>query len=130
MLAELLRAGEQPPVTVSELSEQRLLLVARCLLTQIAEDPDTAKPAGSVLADPPADEQMSVETAVTAAVVLGALVAWLQTKVDIRIKRKEGKSEFDFRLVKSSASAPLLRELSAVIARLLGGGPPGPPPLA
>ncbi|PJM91453.1 hypothetical protein [Streptomyces sp. CB01373] len=130
LLAALLTAGGQPPVAVSGLPEERLLSVARGLLARIAADPDTAGPAGVVLADPPADEQMSVESAVTAAVVLGSLVAWLQTKVDIRIKRKEGKSEFEFRLSKPSASTPLLRELSEAVARLLGGGPPGPPPLA
>ncbi|WP_433190002.1 hypothetical protein [Actinoallomurus sp. CA-150999] len=129
LLSALLRVSEQPSVTISGLPEQRMLTAARRLLTHIAEDPDTAESAGAVLADPPADEQMSVETAATAAVVLGALVAWLQTKVDIRIIRKEGKSEFEFRLTKTASSAPLLRELSAVIARLLGGGPPGPPPL-
>ncbi|MFI8263777.1 MULTISPECIES: hypothetical protein [unclassified Streptomyces] len=130
LLAALLRAGGQPPVAVSGLPEQRLLDVARALLTRIAEDPATAEPARAVLADPPADEQMSVESAVTAAVVLATMVAWLQTKVDIRIKRKEGKSEFEFRLSKPSSSTPLLRELSELVARLLGGGPPGPPPLA
>ncbi|GGJ59283.1 hypothetical protein [Streptomyces brasiliensis] len=129
LLSALLRVGEQSPVTISGLPEQRMLTVARRLLTHIAEDPDTAATAGAVLADPPADEHMSVETAVTATVVLGALVGWLQTKVDIRIKRKEGKAEFEFRLTKTTSSAVLLRELSAVIARLLGGGPPGPPPL-
>lgn len=64
-----------------------------------------------------------MESAVTAAVVRGTMVAWLQTGVDIRITRKAGKSEFEFRLAEPSSSTQLLRESSEIVARLLGGGP-------
>jgi hypothetical protein len=37
-----------------------------------------------VVEDPPEDEQLVIETAIVAAVVLGALVTWLQTKVGLR----------------------------------------------
>ncbi|GAA1274432.1 5'-methylthioadenosine/S-adenosylhomocysteine nucleosidase family protein [Streptomyces javensis] len=95
------------------------LPAARQLLAQLAEDTETAAVTRTVLADPPADEQMSVEAAAEGAVVLGALVAWLQTKVDIEIKRKDSKTEFTFRLAKQAAPASLLRELAAAVDRLL-----------
>ncbi|MFC8721048.1 hypothetical protein [Kitasatospora sp. NPDC057198] len=94
---------------------------ARQLLVHLLQDPDTSSRAAEVLSDPPADEQMSVEAALVGTVLLGALVAWLQTKVDIRIHRRDGHTEFDFRLRKEAAPPGLLRELAATVARLLGG---------
>lgn len=103
--------------------ETECLQVARQLLAHLVQDPDTAIPAKKILLDPPAAEQMSVETAVNAAAVLGALIAWLQTKVDIKITRKQGKSEFEFRLTKNPTSTSILRDLAAVVARLFNGPP-------
>lgn len=103
--------------------EAQCLAAARRLLAHLAQDPDTAARTQAILSDPPADEHMSVQTAITGAAVLGALIAWLQTKVDIKITRKDGKSEFEFRLTKSPTSTDILRDLAAVVARLLKGPP-------
>lgn len=103
--------------------ETECLKLARQLLAHLVQDPDTAPQVKKILSDPPSDEQMSVETAVNAAVVLGALIAWLQTKVDIKITRKQGKSEFEFRLTKKPTSTSILRDLTAIVARLFNGPP-------
>ncbi|MER6134485.1 hypothetical protein [Streptomyces sp. NPDC001815] len=121
-------AGERPPARLSEQSDAQVLASGRLLLVYIAEDPDTAEQAEAVLSDPPSDEQMSVESAAAAVVVLGGLIAWLQTKVDIKIKRTGGKTDFDFRLTKSAASPGVLRDVVAIITRLFGGGGPTEPP--
>ncbi|WP_329375411.1 hypothetical protein [Streptomyces sp. NBC_01483] len=79
-----------------------------------------------VLADPPKDTQLSVDVVVTGAVVLAALVTWLQTKVDLRIRRRNGSTDFDFRLTKEAAETGTLRKLTSMLAELLTGPPPPP----
>jgi hypothetical protein len=59
-------------------------------------DDDTATIAREVVTDPPDDDPMSIEVAASAAVISRALFGWLQTKVDIRVSRKDGKNEFSF----------------------------------
>ncbi|OKI24987.1 hypothetical protein A6A25_33920 [Saccharothrix sp. CB00851] len=95
----------------------------RRLLDHVLRDEDTAGIAREVLADPPTDDQMSVEVAASTAVVLGALVGWLQTKVDIKVSRKDGKTEFSFHVVKNAASPGLLKRLADVVAGIIGGPP-------
>ncbi|MEU2925804.1 hypothetical protein ABZ636_12265 [Streptomyces sp. NPDC007251] len=93
---------------------------ARRLLAVLADEPAWADLATELLADPPDDSRLGGELAVPGVVVLAGTVAWLQTKVDIRFKRGGGKTEFEFRLGKEAADGSTLRELAAVIARLLG----------
>ena len=95
--------------------------VGRRLLAQTLVDPDTAAVTRAILTDPPHDDQLGLEAAAASAVVLGAVVAWLQTKVDIRVTRKEGKSEFEFRVTKSPTSGTTLAQLAAILARLFKG---------
>ncbi|GAA4097897.1 effector-associated constant component EACC1 [Actinomadura miaoliensis] len=125
LVTALLAAGAAPATTpeIAAMPEEQCLDAARRLLAHLARDPDTAERTRAVLADPPADEQMSVETAITGAVVLGALVAWLQTKVDIKISRKDGRSQFEFRLTKNPTSPGALRDLAATVTRMLQGPP-------
>jgi hypothetical protein len=77
-----------------------------------------------VLADPPADTRLGAELVEPSLVAMAGLVTWLQTKVDVRVKRKEGKTEFEFRVMKEAAPAAMLKELAAAVARLWNGSPP------
>jgi hypothetical protein len=95
----------------------------RRLLGQALTDPDTGGPAAEIVADPPADDQMSVELAIAAAVVLGALIAWLQTKVDIKVSRKDGKTEFEFRATKAATDPALLRHVAETVSGIISGPP-------
>ncbi len=52
-------------------------------------------------------------------VVVAATVTWLQTKVDIHFKRVEGKTNFEFRVVKEAANGSTLRELASMVSKLL-----------
>ncbi|MEU8816711.1 hypothetical protein [Actinoplanes sp. NPDC048796] len=126
LLAALLASTGLPPAPATALREEGAAVEAgRRLLGQALRDPDTGAPAAEILADPPGDDQMSVELAVAAAVVLGALVAWLQTKIDIKVSRKDGKTEFEFRATKAATQPALLRQLAETVATILNP-PPGP----
>lgn len=89
------------------------------LLRHLLEDPDTSEVTREVVADPPKDTQLSVDAVPTGAVVLAALVAWLQTKVDLRIRRRHGTTEFDFHLTNKTAGTGALREVASMVAELL-----------
>lgn len=72
-------------------------------LTLLADDPTTTDLVRDTLDTLPEDTQMFADP-VTAAVILGALVAFLQTRFDLRIARKAGKTEFSFTLAKKAAT--------------------------
>jgi hypothetical protein len=118
--ADLPTAGTDPGDLIYDRHE-----AARRVLTHLATDPDTAARTRAVIADAPTDEQLSVEAAALAAVVLATTVSWLQTKVDIRIHRHDGRTDFDFSLRKTAASPGTLRRVAEIVYRLLSG-PPAP----
>ncbi|MEV0445560.1 hypothetical protein AB0I84_12165 [Streptomyces spectabilis] len=97
---------------------------ARRLLTVMLEDSDTAPVAASIAADPPVDDQLAVEAAVTGIVVLAAMITWLQTKVEIKIHRKDGNTEFLFHLRKSAARPQTLRSVTETATQILTGNQP------
>lgn len=76
----------------------------------------------ALLADPPKDEQMSVELAVAGAVLLGAVVSWLQTRVKISYSREGGETSFTVDIEKSAADSDLLTSVVKAIAGLFGAG--------
>lgn len=84
----------------------------------LAEDPATGAAAEPVFAEPSADTWLGVELAVPSLAAVAGAVAWLPTKVNVRIKRKDGKTEFEFRVVKEAAPAALLKEVAAAVVRL------------
>jgi hypothetical protein len=95
---------------------------ARRLLSYLLQDEDTAAVAGPVVADPPEDGQLAVETAIVGAVVLGALTTWLRTKIDFTIKR-EARVTFEFHLSKPSSDPATIRKIVTIILELLNGPP-------
>jgi hypothetical protein len=64
-------------------------------------------------------EQLVIETAIVAAVVLGALVTWLQTKVHFSIKRTDGKTSIEFSLDKDATDSATLKSIAETVAKLL-----------
>jgi hypothetical protein len=73
--------------------------------------------------DLPEDAQMSVELALAGAVILGAVITWLQTKVEITVTKKNGKSEFYFKLNKDATDASLIKDVANSLVMLLTGIP-------
>lgn len=123
LLASLLRAtGDE--ANLPDLGEAAQHAAARRVLGAFAADPATAEVSQAVLADPPSDTRLGAELAIPGMAVLAGLVTWLQLKVDVRVKREDGKTEFEFRLSKDAASSGLLKELAAAVLRLWNGPPP------
>ncbi|GGQ68287.1 hypothetical protein [Kitasatospora griseola] len=86
------------------------------LLAALAEEPACADTAADLLAGPPTESRLGGDLA------LAVVVAWLQTKVDIRFQRIDGRIEFEFRLLKQATDGTTLRTLATAITRLLGPG--------
>ena len=121
LLAELLREYDVRDVDPSEIaaSETDAQALARRTLGLFTEDPSTAPVAQAVVEDPPEDEQLVIETAIVAAVVLASLVTWLQTKVHISVTREDGKTSFEFSLDKDAADPATVKSVAETVAKLL-----------
>lgn len=91
---------------------------ARALLTILAEDPATKESVSEFVANPPDDEQRSVAVVVAAAVVLGGLVTWLQTKIDLDVSHVDGKTSIKLRVKKGSADTSLIKDIAKAVAQL------------
>jgi hypothetical protein len=107
-------------VDIQALNDREFALSAARRLLQLAiDDPDTSAVAEEVLEEPPTDEQMSIEAVMVGVVVLAALISWLQTKVDIRITRVDGKVNFDFRVTKKAASDATIQHIAGSVRNVL-----------
>jgi hypothetical protein len=122
VIAALLARGQATVVDASEIiaDDHLALATARRALAAAAADDAMRSSVRDLLADPPRDEQMSVEAAVTSAVVLAFLVSWLQTKVELRISRRDHKTEVDFSVSKEAADGQTLRMLASAVRTILG----------
>ncbi len=94
---------------------------ARELLNAMLDDPHSRSAVESELATPPADAQKSPELALASAVILGALITWMQTSIDIGINRhKDGTVDYSFRLKKKSSGEGTIRQVTKTVASLVG----------
>ncbi len=93
--------------------------VGRGMLELLLNDETARSRTQDLIAHPPKEEQMSVELAIAGAVILGALITWLQTKVKIKIHRKDGKTEFEFEMIKDATDASTMKELAQSLMALL-----------
>jgi hypothetical protein len=125
LIESLLAAG--PPSGKAQLdkiinSDETALTVARRLLDLTAEDPDTEAVITDITSEPPRDDQMSADVAITSVVVLAALITWLQTKIEIKVQRKDGKVDFVFHLLKEKSSDGTIQSVIETINRTIGYG--------
>jgi len=94
---------------------------ARELLNTMLDDPDTRSVVESELVTPPADAQKSPELALAGAVILGGLITWIQTSIDISINRhKDGTVDYSFRLRKKSSGEGTIRQVANAVTSLIG----------
>lgn len=125
LIESLLAVG--PPSGKAQLdeilnSDETALTVARRLLHMTAEDPDTGAVIADITSEPPRDDQMAADVAITSVVVLAALVSWLQTKIEIKVQRKDGKVDFVFHLLKAKSSDGTIQSIIETINRIIGYG--------
>lgn len=114
----LLLAGSHAPQEVLP-DEGSHPAQARALLQLMLQDPETRAVVQPLIDHPPDDEQRSVELALAGAVILGGLVTWLQTKVEIDVERKGGNTSFRFHLKKEPVGDSLIQSLAKQVAGLL-----------
>jgi hypothetical protein len=107
---DLVRADDVVPPT------EPLEVYVRRALVLLATDPGTADLVASSLESLPEETQMVIEP-VTAALVLGVLVAFLQTKIDIKVSRKDGKTDFSFSLSKKATTDKTMGEVLDVVRK-------------
>jgi hypothetical protein len=94
----------------------------RALLQLIWEDQSFRPIAEELIAHPPGDSQKSVvELALSTAVILGGLISWLQTKIEIHVVRKDGKTDFRFSLRKEITSDELLEKVVKPVKKIVIG---------
>jgi hypothetical protein len=120
-VASLLEGTKSADVSPAqmELSEAQADVAARETLALLLNDPETAAKVTALLEGEPADSQLSVELATASAIVFGVLVTWMQTKLDIKVRRKDGKVEYEFALRKNAASSGLTNTVAGVVKKAL-----------
>ena len=94
--------------------------VGRRLLGVMLDDPSVAPSIQELVDNPPEDEQMSVELAIGAVILLGLLVTWLRTKVSLQIHRHDGQTDVVFDLTKEASSSDEVKTLVKAVASALG----------
>ncbi|WP_329246411.1 hypothetical protein OG417_51620 [Actinoallomurus sp. NBC_01490] len=119
LVETLLTRGGRPPARPGDGGQWAP--AARRLLAHLSADDDTAPRMRAILADPPTSDRLGAEIAATDLVVLAAIVTWLQTKIDVKVKHKDGGWEFDFQLTKKPVPVSVLRRLAGTVSRVLGG---------
>ena len=97
------------------------MTAARQVLGAALEDPEAAEVARRITADPPQNEQMIVLGGLEVAIVLGALVTLLQTKVHLKVQRKDGQTEVSFEVKKSASETSLISQVVKIAGGLFGG---------
>jgi hypothetical protein len=108
LLADLVSEPERP-VNAEEVIRPSVELESyvASTLALLASDPDVGPLVRLELDRLQPESQMFVDP-ITAAVVLGALVIFLQTKFDAKISRKDGRTEFHLAVKREAASDELV----------------------
>jgi hypothetical protein len=91
----------------------------RALLQLFWEDETMRPKLEELLAHPPEDSQKSVELAIATAVILGGLITWLQTHIEIEVKRNKGKTEFSFKLRKEKTGDDLIKKVIEPVSKII-----------
>jgi hypothetical protein len=99
--------------------------LGRALLARLLQDDVAGEPARALVADPPDDDQMVLELALGAAVILGTLITWLQTKVDVSVKREDGKTSWSFELHKDATDPEVIKQAAATVGSMMTPGAGG-----
>jgi hypothetical protein len=95
--------------------------MARNFLEMLAEDDIAGPKVEQFICDPPTSSQMSVEAAVSGAILLGAVISWIQTRIHIKVIRKKGETEFKFEIKKQSANNSIVTDVVKKMGTLFRG---------
>jgi hypothetical protein len=110
-IASLVAASGQPGTIHLPQTEEEAVAAGRRLLAHAAHDEDAAPIVQALTGNPPADDQLAVETALATVVVIAAVIAFLQTKISFKVHRDANGTRVDFEVLKKSTSDAILRKL-------------------
>jgi hypothetical protein len=115
-LAALIATDADPNLLVTEESAEA---VGRKLLNLVSEESEIQDRARDLIAEPPEENQRSLAVATAVAVVMGALISWLQTKVEIEVTRKGSKTSFRFQMCKEASNSKLISDVVSTVRKIL-----------
>lgn len=107
--------------TVNVKGDAHYVALARQILKVFIDDEKTRPKIEKLVFNPPIDSQMSFESAIASVIVLGTVITWLQTKITIKVTRKDGKTEFKFELQKATADMSVIRSVAQLVESFLKG---------
>ncbi len=96
--------------------------LGRDLLALLIHDDVAGDAAQSLVAEPPDDSQMALPLAIGAAVVLGLLVTWLQTKVDIEVTHEHGETKWRIAVHKDATDPAVIKDVVSTVSKSVTPG--------
>lgn len=99
----------------------RLAALGRRLLVLLLEDEAARPKVEDLVSNSPEDAQMDFGAAIAGALILGAVITRLQTKVHIKVTRTDGKKEFEFEVNKDAADQEVVKDVARSVSSLLTG---------
>lgn len=121
LAALLQKTGRRPDAAADDIvaDEDAAPAVGREMLSILLADNASRDAAAEAVESPPADDQLSIELAIASAVVLGALITWLQTKIHIKVKREAGQTSFEFELTKDATDPETIEKVASTVGSLI-----------
>jgi hypothetical protein len=114
--------GEGAPADAIVPDDANAAALGRELLAVLVRDDVAGDTARALVEAPPDDAQMSLELAIGAAIVLGVLITWLQTKVDLSVKHEHGETSWQFKLHKDAADPEVIKDVVGTVSKLVTPG--------
>jgi hypothetical protein len=96
--------------------------LVRATLELLARDPGTSGLVRDAVKGMPEETQMVVDP-ITVAVVLAGLVAFLQTKFSLKVRRVGGKTDIELTISKDAASDETIKEVLTTVGEVASGKP-------
>jgi hypothetical protein len=119
VLTSLLGPNAKEAIATFSREEASAIDAARRLLQLTLEDPATEPTAQETLLSPPEDQQMALDAVIAVTALLGLLVTWLQTKLEIRVSKKDGKTEVEFHVAKEAADSSTISEVVQAVKAVI-----------
>ncbi len=94
--------------------------LCRELLGLLCRDATYGELAAEVVADPPTEDQLGIDTAPEVLVFLAGVVSLLMTRVRFRVVRKDHRTSFEFDIEKKSVGDTVMRDLLELFRRAFG----------
>jgi len=125
LLASFLEQGGVNPTVVNRIKSttpEDIQISGKRLLGILASDDRTSRETRELINDPPEspeDVQLDVMLATSGAIILGALITWLQTKFSVKLSREQNATSFEFSLEKGSLDDKTMSQVASEVSSLI-----------